>query len=46
MKCRMSVKEKILNPKAKAANVVLAIVYVAVFAALFAGALCWQFSTK
>lgn len=32
----------IFNPKAKAANIILAAIYIVVLASLFAGALCWQ----
>ena len=40
----MRIFSKILNPEAKIANVALALIYIAVFACLFAGAMMWQFS--
>ena len=42
----MSVLSKILNPKAKIANVALAILYIAVLSCLFVGAILWQFSLE
>ncbi len=41
----MSIFSKIINPKAKVANIVLAVVYIAVIISLFIGAMMWQFSS-
>lgn len=38
--------EKIKNPKAGAPQIGLALVYIALFASLFVGAMVWQFAYR